>query len=104
MNKIEHIKPFLQKSFSEMSSFEKCAYYQQEVDSLEYDIRLAASMSEGEVREYFNTDSKEEFIELLNEELKTAKSNLNGYIPQTEDMWDVHGFRNERDYLDYRYN
>lgn len=52
-------------------------FYENEAESLKADIEKAKSMTEEEMQSYFNTDdSKEEFISMLEDELKVAESHI----------------------------
>ena len=58
-------------------------------------------MTEEEMQSYFNTDnSKEEFISMLEDELKVAES----HIENDDDFSSVDpGFASEADYLRYKF-
>lgn len=76
-------------------------FYENEAESLKADIEKAKSMTEEEMQSYFNTDdSKEEFISMLEDELKVAES----HIENDDDFSNFDpGFANEADYLRYKF-
>lgn len=76
-------------------------FYENEAEGLKADIEKAKSMTEEEMQSYFNTDdSKEEFISMLEDELKVAES----HIENDDDFGIVDpGFANEADYLRYKF-
>lgn len=76
-------------------------FYENEAEGLKSDIEKAKSMTEEEMQSYFNTDdSKEEFISMLEDELKVAES----HIENDDDFSIVDpGFANEADYLRYKF-
>lgn len=66
------------------------------------ELEEVKAMSEREVCEKFNVDSKTEYIAILEEEI-TALENYQCEYDDDCDMWDDHGFASESDYVRWRY-
>lgn len=72
------------------------------LDELEKELDEVKAMSEREVCEKFNVDSRTEYIAILEEEI-TALENFQCEYDDDYDVWDDHGFANEADYIRWRY-
>ena len=72
------------------------------LDELERELEEVKAMSEREVCEKFNVDSRTEYIAILEEEI-TALENFQCEYDDDYDVWDDHGFANESDYIRWRY-
>lgn len=72
------------------------------LDELERELEEVKAMSEREVCEKCNVDSKDEYIAILEEEI-TALENFQCEYDDDYDVWDDHGFANEADYIRWRY-
>lgn len=74
----------------------------EKLEELERELEDVNAMSESEVCEKFNVDSKAEYIEILEEEI-TALENCQCEYDDDYEMWDGYGFANEADYIRWRY-
>ena len=74
-----------------------------EIISLNQDIALCESLTEKQMQEHFNTDdSKEEFMEILKEELSFYEKELNDSSESESNGVDC-GFADMQDYINYKY-
>ena len=73
------------------------------LDELERELEEVKAMSEREVCENFNVDSKYEYIAILEEEITALERYQCEYDDDDYDMWDDHGFASEADYIKWRY-
>lgn len=74
------------------------------LDELERELEEVKAMSEKEVCEKCNVDSKDEYIAILEEEITALESYQCEYDENDDyDMFDDHGFANESDYVRWRY-
>lgn len=73
------------------------------LDELERELEEVKAMSEREVCEKFNVDSRTEYIAILEEEITALENCQCEYDDDDYDMWDDHGFASETDYIKWRY-
>lgn len=76
---------------------------EEELDKLYKELETVKNADEETVCRAFNADSKQEYIDLIQEEIDCYEAILAGVEEPTCDEWDAHGFANEADYLRYRF-
>lgn len=74
----------------------------EEIERLYDELEEVKQMTENEVCEKFNVDSRTEYIAILEEEI-TALENFQCEYDDDYDVWDDHGFASEADYVRWRY-
>lgn len=73
------------------------------LDQLERELEEVKQMTENEVCEKFNADSKDDYIATIEEEMTALERYQCEYDDSDYDMWDDHGFASEADYIRWRY-
>lgn len=76
---------------------------EEELDKLYKELETVKNADEETVCRAFNADSKQEYIDLIQDEIDCYEAILAGVEEPTCDEWDAHGFANEADYLRYRF-
>ena len=74
-----------------------------ELDKLYRELETVKNADEETVCRAFNADSKQEYIDLIQDEIGCYEAILAGVEEPTCDEWDANGFANEADYLRYRF-
>lgn len=74
-----------------------------ELDELYTELRVVQNMHEETVCKRFNVDSKEEYIEILKDEIQALENYQGEDYESDYDVFDDHGFANEADYLQYKF-
>ena len=74
----------------------------EEIERLYDELEEVKQMTENEVCEKFNVDSRTEYIAILEEEI-TALENFQCEYDDDYDVWDDHGFASEADYVRWRF-
>ena len=76
---------------------------EEELDKLYKELETVKNADEETVCRAFNADSKQEYIDLIQDEIDCYEAILAGVEEPTCDEWDAHGFANEAEYLRYRF-
>lgn len=74
-----------------------------ELDNLYRELETVKNADEDTVCRAFNVDTKQEYIDLIQNEIDCYEAILASANEPTCDEWDAHGFANEADYLRYRF-
>ena len=74
-----------------------------ELDKLYRELETVKNADEETVCRAFNADSKQEYIDIIQDEIDCYEAILAGDEEPTSDEWDAHGFANEADYLRYKF-
>lgn len=76
---------------------------EEELDKLYRELETVKNADEETVCRAFNADSKQEYIDLIQDEIDCYEAIITSADEQSCDEWDAHGFANEADYLRYRF-
>ena len=77
---------------------------EEELDKLYRELETVKNADEETVCRAYNTDTKQEYIDLIQDEIDCYEAIITSADEQsTSDEWDAHGFANEADYLRYRF-
>lgn len=76
---------------------------EEELDKLYKELETVKNADEETVCRAFNADSKQEYIDLIQDEIDGYEAILAGDEESDCDEWDAHGFANEADYLRYKF-
>ena len=74
-----------------------------QLDELYTELHVVQNMHEETVCKRFNADSKEEYIEVLKDEIQALENYQGEDYDSDYDVWDDHGFASEADYLQYKF-
>lgn len=76
---------------------------EEELDKLYKELETVKNADEETVCRAFNADSKQEYIDLIQDEIDCYEAILADDEESDCDEWDAHGFANEADYLRYKF-
>ena len=74
-----------------------------QLDELYAELKQVQGMHAETVCKRFNADSKEEYIEVLKDEIQALENYEGEDYDSDYDVWDDHGFANEADFLQYKF-
>lgn len=77
---------------------------EEELDKLYRELETVKNADEETVCRAYNADSKQEYIDLIQDEIDCYEAIITSADKQfTCDEWEANGFANEADYLRYRF-